>query len=343
MRGIYQIKNLTNNKFYIGESLNILQRWEEHKKDLRNNKHHSFKLQKAWNEYGEKAFEFNILAILNDDISNFIDKYVLIVYEYLYMIQYNTLENGYNIENTYLKIKNGEKHIYSNMWGNKDSGVLKTIKNRIKKKEIVLTGGIIHTDSKSLIEIANELKIDKRIFKKLLVEIGLYQKMTNRKIDLNKDAIKEENICSIKRNYTDLKINNDTYNQIKEKIENALETKVLKQKKNQNLKNENIDIKTIEVNNYSDGYCSMKEFYDNNYIKDKYEISYVNFFKILRDNNILKYVMIDDKKYNVNTEEYKDFFNVSKVQYKDRMGLKLYINHKGREFLKNKIPFLVNN
>ena len=40
MRGIYKITNKINNKVYIGESLNILRRWDEHIDDL--NTHYEY-------------------------------------------------------------------------------------------------------------------------------------------------------------------------------------------------------------------------------------------------------------------------------------------------------------
>lgn len=59
--GVYEIKNILNNKRYVGSSCNIFKRWNEHRRDLNNNKHHSIKLQRAWNKYGEKHFYFEIL------------------------------------------------------------------------------------------------------------------------------------------------------------------------------------------------------------------------------------------------------------------------------------------
>lgn len=59
--GIYQIKNKTNNKIYVGSSLNIKRRFSDHRRLLKNNKHHSYKLQRAYNKYGESNFEFIVL------------------------------------------------------------------------------------------------------------------------------------------------------------------------------------------------------------------------------------------------------------------------------------------
>ena len=52
--GIYCIRNKINNKYYIGQSIDIKNRWKEHKYNLRHNKHVNNKLQNAWNKYGEK-------------------------------------------------------------------------------------------------------------------------------------------------------------------------------------------------------------------------------------------------------------------------------------------------
>ena len=54
--GIYMIRNLSNNKVYIGQSTNINRRWNDHKMKLKNNIHYNEHLQKSYNKYGEKFF-----------------------------------------------------------------------------------------------------------------------------------------------------------------------------------------------------------------------------------------------------------------------------------------------
>lgn len=59
--GVYIILNKITNKFYVGHSVDIYRRFNSHKSYLRNNKHHSIYLQRAWNKYGEDNFEFIII------------------------------------------------------------------------------------------------------------------------------------------------------------------------------------------------------------------------------------------------------------------------------------------
>jgi len=61
LEGIYQIKNSVNGKCYIGQSKDIKNRFMRHKANLRHNNHVNKHLQAAWNRYGEKVFEFNII------------------------------------------------------------------------------------------------------------------------------------------------------------------------------------------------------------------------------------------------------------------------------------------
>lgn len=59
--GIYKITNIENNKFYVGSSCNIKQRWYAHLSMLRRDKHHNKHLQNAFNKYGEPSFKFEVL------------------------------------------------------------------------------------------------------------------------------------------------------------------------------------------------------------------------------------------------------------------------------------------
>lgn len=59
--GIYKITNTENKKFYIGSAYDTDKRWKTHLYALRNNRHHSCLLQRAYNKYGEEKFTFEVI------------------------------------------------------------------------------------------------------------------------------------------------------------------------------------------------------------------------------------------------------------------------------------------
>lgn len=87
--GIYYIKNLVNNKIYIGQANNIYKRWKDHIWKLNNNRHHNKHLQRAWNKCGEKNFKFEIICECNINRLLDLEKY--------YIEKYDTFFNGYNL------------------------------------------------------------------------------------------------------------------------------------------------------------------------------------------------------------------------------------------------------
>lgn len=66
--GVYMIRCGINGKRYIGSSICIKHRLGQHKVDLRGNRHCNKHLQRSWNKYGEKAFEFVILETTAPDV-----------------------------------------------------------------------------------------------------------------------------------------------------------------------------------------------------------------------------------------------------------------------------------
>lgn len=67
MSGVYQIYNTVNGKRYIGSSIHIEQRFKEHLRNLRANKHVNAHLQSAWNKYGEHSFILEEVELCEPD------------------------------------------------------------------------------------------------------------------------------------------------------------------------------------------------------------------------------------------------------------------------------------
>lgn len=87
---VYQIRNILNDKVYIGSTKIFKKRIMSHYALLQNNSHHSIKLQRSWNKYGESSFSFSIIEE-NIETDNLINK------EQFYIDHYKTSINGFNI------------------------------------------------------------------------------------------------------------------------------------------------------------------------------------------------------------------------------------------------------
>lgn len=63
MIGIYKITNIINNHCYIGQSVNIEQRWIEEKKNAfsSTSKEYDYPRSKAFRKYGLENFKFEVL------------------------------------------------------------------------------------------------------------------------------------------------------------------------------------------------------------------------------------------------------------------------------------------
>jgi len=88
--GVYAIKNTINGKVYVGSAVTLKNRRHTHMAMLRQNKHHSRKLQNSWNKYGESAFVFEVLERV-------VDKELLVIREQYQIDLLDSVKRGYNI------------------------------------------------------------------------------------------------------------------------------------------------------------------------------------------------------------------------------------------------------
>ena len=59
--GIYQIRNLINGKKYIGQTVDLTKRKNEHFYSLDRGYHRNSHFQRAYNKYGKNVFKFKVL------------------------------------------------------------------------------------------------------------------------------------------------------------------------------------------------------------------------------------------------------------------------------------------
>lgn len=178
MIGIYKIENMVNNKSYIGSSNNIERRWRQHINLLNNNEHHSIKLQRAWNKYGQDNFKFEILEECEVEKLLYLEQFYIDKYK-AYFEGYNSKENTrdiYTIDD-YIKDEKSKQvceyiekfmRIYDTLFT--DKGMITRINTRrIKEYEILYMVDIInfvikHFKDAHLIKFKNNSKYDKYYF-----------------------------------------------------------------------------------------------------------------------------------------------------------------------------------
>ena len=103
MTGVYMIKNIVNNKYYVGSSIDIEKRWKQHIAELDKKCHNNKHLQNSWNKYGKDNFEF--LVLQETDTENLRDC------ETSYIKKLDCVNKGYNIIDNanFNKVSNFEK------------------------------------------------------------------------------------------------------------------------------------------------------------------------------------------------------------------------------------------
>ena len=89
--GIYRIRNVVNEKMYIGQSINVENRLKHHLKELQSGSHINYFLQIDFDKYKEESFIFEKIHECEEEFLNVMEKY--------FIEKYNTTHNGYNIKN----------------------------------------------------------------------------------------------------------------------------------------------------------------------------------------------------------------------------------------------------
>jgi group I intron endonuclease len=101
--GIYLIRNLVNDKVYIGQSVNVKARLSDHRRLLSQNKHNNSYLQRQYNKYGVDCFEFSKIETASLDKLDDAERFWIELYNSMDRNKGFNLESGGNAGKTFSK------------------------------------------------------------------------------------------------------------------------------------------------------------------------------------------------------------------------------------------------
>jgi group I intron endonuclease len=93
--GVYKIASIAKpDRIYIGSSIDIYKRWEQHLRNLRKDKHHSQKLQRHFNKYGKSDLVFSVIIGCDKDELINVEQYYIDIYEPYFNGSMKAYSNG---------------------------------------------------------------------------------------------------------------------------------------------------------------------------------------------------------------------------------------------------------
>jgi group I intron endonuclease len=129
--GIYIIKNITNNKIYVGSSVNLPSREYKHFWMLKKGVHDNHYLQQSYNKHGKDSFIFEVVELCNTDELITKENYYIDTY------QSNNYEYGYNLA----KVNEFRRNTYN------DDVKLKLSKHNQKKNNNFINYSLTNIDN----------------------------------------------------------------------------------------------------------------------------------------------------------------------------------------------------
>ena len=155
LSGIYKITNLTNGKTYIGQSRDILARWQEHiSKANYQNASYNYPLYQDFRNLGLTNFSFEFLEL------NIYDKEQLDKLEKEYISKFNSFNNGYN-QTRGNKTEEEKLNTSKKLWTDEEINLMTTlIQQGLSQEEVAIR---LNRSVQSINSKASKLKIGKRV------------------------------------------------------------------------------------------------------------------------------------------------------------------------------------
>lgn len=154
--GIYCITCTANGKIYIGSSINLHRRWNEHRQLLRHNTHYNQRLQNAWNKYGETLFTFQVVEL--------VDPSTLVAREQNWLDKLRSFDRdiGFNIARDTVASMKGRKlsveHRAAISKAHKGKTLSEETRHRVSQSKIGQKLGLFSQEHRTKLSIANRGK-----------------------------------------------------------------------------------------------------------------------------------------------------------------------------------------
>ena len=214
IKGIYIIKNIENNRVYVGETLDVVRRWTEHLQNLHDGKHNNKELQKDFNIFGKGVFEFYVETFVDESI-NYNQTYIKIL---LLLLERKTInkykQDGYtlyNMEDSLYRVLDGSKNIYNGLKVlDKETirSIVVNINNKLKQ-DLCMVGNVLYADTYKLKELYS---------KHQLIENNILLKVKGNKYKLNTEIVSDDDIIE-GNTYSTYKINSSARTSIERFLE----------------------------------------------------------------------------------------------------------------------------
>lgn len=227
--GIYKITNLYNNKVYIGQSVHIERRWQEHCCN------HSSVISKAIRKYGKENFLFEIIEECNIDLLNERENFWINYYNSYVPNGYNITENTESLHTSYRFIdKEQINNIIKDLKEEKESLKELSIKYNVNISTISrINSGQTHYDKNINYPIRKTYfkKEETTTKKDILVtqeNIIKYNYCIDCKTKISKKAIRCNNCENIKRKNNGLSLTPISREELKNRIRTESFTNIAK-------------------------------------------------------------------------------------------------------------------